>query len=150
MRTLPVLWQRLVTKGETCQRCGSTQQNVLGAMAKLEAALGPLGILPTLETREIDDATFRDDPSQSNRIWIGGKPLEHWLGATAGSSPCCSVCGDLPCRTVRVGDDTYEAIPEALIISAAMMAAAQMTASSQSAQTASTCCTAPRKTSCCE
>lgn len=150
MRTLPILWQRLVTEGETCQRCGSTQQNVRGAMAKLEAALGPLGIRPTLETREIDDATFRDDPSQSNRIWIGGQPLEHWLGATAGSSPCCSVCGDLPCRTVQVGDDIYEAIPEALIVSAAMMAAARMTASSKAAESTGACCTAPGKTTCCD
>lgn len=150
MKTLPILWQRLVNEGETCQRCGSTQQNVLSAMAKLDAALRPLGIQPALETREIDDAAFRDDPSQSNRIWIGGKPLEHWLDATVGNSPCCSVCGDLPCRTVQVGDDTYEAIPEALIVSAAMMAAAKLTASSQAAQTTSTCCAAPGKSSCCD
>jgi hypothetical protein len=150
MKTLPIVWQRLVTEGETCQRCGSTQQNVLQAMSKLDAALRPLGIQPILETREIDDAAFRDDPSQSNRIWIAGKPLEHWLGATVGNSPCCSVCGDLPCRTVRVGDDTYETIPEALIVSAAMMAAAQMTAPSQPATTACACCNAPGKTSCCD
>lgn len=149
MKTLPILWQRLVTEGETCQRCGSTQQNVLGAMVTLEAALGPLGIQPTLETREIENAAFRDDPTQSNRIWIAGEPLEHWLGATVGSSPCCSVCGDLPCRTVRVGDATYETVPEALIVSAAMMAAARMTAAPQSAQTTSTCCSAPATTSCC-
>lgn len=150
MKILPILWQRLVTEGETCQRCGSTQQNVLGAMAKLAAALGPLVIQPTLETREIDDAAFRDDPSQSNRIWVAGQPLEHWLGATVGNSPCCSVCGDLPCRTVQVGDDTYETIPEALIVSAAMMAAAQMTAPSRPAEVTSACCTAPGKTSCCD
>lgn len=150
MKALPILWQRLVIEGETCQRCGSTQQNVLNAVAKLEAALGPLGIQPTLETREIDDAAFRDDPSQSNRIWIGGQPLEHWLGATVGSSPCCSVCGDLPCRTLQVGDDSYETVPEALIVSAAMMAAAQMTAAAQPPQTPSACCSAPGKTSCCD
>lgn len=150
MKTLPILWQRLVTEGQTCQRCGSTQQNVLDAMSKLDAALRPLGLRPTLETREIDDAAFRDDPSQSNRIWIAGMPLEHWLGATVGSSPCCSVCGDLPCRTVQVGGDSYETIPEALIVRAAMMAAAEMVAPTRPAKIESTCCARSGKTSCCD
>jgi Domain of unknown function (DUF2703) len=150
MKILPILWQRLVTEGETCQRCGSTQQNVLSAVSKLKVVLQPLGIRPELETREIDDATFRGDPSASNRIWIAGQPLEHWLDATVGDSPCCSVCGDLPCRTVQVGGETYEAIPEALILSAAMRAAAQMTAPSKPAEVISACCTAPGRTSCCD
>ncbi|MDP2005079.1 MAG: DUF2703 domain-containing protein [Rubrivivax sp.] len=150
MKPLTILWQRLVTEGETCQRCGSTQQNVLRAMDKLETALRPLGIQPALETRQIDDAAFHADPSQSNRIWIAGQALEHWLGATVGDSPCCSVCGDLPCRTVQIGGDTYEAIPEALIVSAAMMAAARMTAPTPPAKTAGACCAAPTKRACCD
>ena len=148
-KSLPILWQRLVTAGETCQRCGSTQQNILRAVSKLQSALQPLGIRPELETRVIDDATFRGDPAASNRIWIAGQPLEHWLDATAGESPCCSVCGGLPCRTVQVGGKTYEAIPEALILSAAMRAAAQMTALSQAAGAAVARGPAPGRATCC-
>ena len=134
---LPIVWQRLVSEGHTCLRCGSTQQNVINAIGRLAAALKPLGIEPVLETRAIDDAAFRADPSQSNRVWIAGKPIEDWLGAAVGASPCCSVCGALPCRTVEVGGQTHEAIPEALIVEAALIAAAQIIESAPARPSAS-------------
>lgn len=127
MKPLSIVWKRLVNEGETCPRCGSTQQNVTAAVVKLESALNPLGIQPVLETQVIDDATFREAPAESNRIWIGGKPMEEWLGARAGNSPCCAVCGDLPCRTMEVDGRTYEAIPEDLIVKAAIIAASRLT-----------------------
>ena len=126
MRSLPILWKRLVKEGATCPRCGSTQENVVSAVKKLEAALQPLGIEPVLETLAIDEAGFQADPSESNRIWIAGKPLEEWLGARVGASKCCTVCGDLPCRTMEIGDSIHETIPEDLIVRAAMMAASGM------------------------
>jgi hypothetical protein len=140
MKSLPITWKRLVTEGETCPRCGSTQRNVVGAIAKLEAALRPLGIQPRLETLAIDDATFRADPSESNRIWIAGKPMEEWLGASVGKSACCTVCGDLPCRTVEVGGSTYETIPEDLIVRAALIAASGMIEPAASPAASPTCC----------
>ena len=141
MKALPILWKRLVNDGETCDRCGSTQRNVASAVARLEAALQPLGIQPLLETQAIDDATFRADPSESNRIWIAGKPLEEWLGASVGASACCSVCGDLPCRTVEVDGATFEAIPEDLIVRAAMIAASAMVGPGSSSAASAACCT---------
>ena len=48
--------------------------------------LRPLDIEPVLETSQIDNATFRADPSLSNRIWVDGKPIEEWLNANVGSS----------------------------------------------------------------
>jgi hypothetical protein len=141
MKTLPITWKRLVKDGQTCQRCGSTQQSVLGAMRKLEAVLRPLAIQPTLDTQQMDDAGFRADPSESNRIWIAGRPMEEWLGAGVGMSTCCSVCGSLPCRTMQVGGDTYEAIPEDLIVRAAMMAASAMIEAPASTGASSACCT---------
>ena len=140
MKTLPVVWKRLVSAGETCPRCGSTQKNVVDAVAQLESALQPLGIRPVLETRAIDAATFRVDPAQSNRIWIGGRPMEEWLGARAGSSPCCEVCGDLPCRTMEVDGRSYEAIPQQLIVKAAVIAASRMIGA-ETAAPAAPCCT---------
>jgi Domain of unknown function (DUF2703) len=123
MKTLPITWKRLVKAGQTCPRCGSTERNLLSAIATLKVALRPLGIEPVLETVAIDEAGFRDDPSESNRIWIAGKPMEQWLGAGVGHSECCSACGDLPCRTVEVDGHRFEAIPDDLIVRAAVAAA---------------------------
>ena len=47
MKTLPIVWQRLVTReGRTCPRCQGTHEEVLRAMARLRALsplLEPLG-----------------------------------------------------------------------------------------------------------
>ena len=96
MRTLPIV----------C--CGGTQQAVKRAVKRLRKVLRPLGIEPILETREIDEKTFKANPSESNRIWIAGKPMEEWLGATAGSSRC---------------DSVFEATFEGVFLKAAMIAA---------------------------
>ena len=52
--------------------------------------------------------------------------MEDWLDASVGSSRCCSVCGDAECRTVEIGDATFETIPERVLVRAALIAAAQM------------------------
>jgi hypothetical protein len=93
---------------------------------KLREALKPLNIEPIIEVRQINESSFRTDPGQSNRIWIADKPLEKWLGAGVGSSPCCSVCGDTPCRTMEVDGDVFEDIPEAVIVKAALIAASKL------------------------
>jgi len=126
MKTLPIVWQRLVSSGgTTCPRCQGTHDQVLGAMQRLKEALEPLGVVPTLETREIDDAAFVQRPAESNRVWIAGKPMEEWLGASVGSSRCCNECGDNECRTLEVEGASYEVIPEPLLIRAALIAASQ-------------------------
>jgi hypothetical protein len=85
-----------------------------------------LGIEPTLEIRELNESSFRADPVESNRIWIAGRSVEEWVGASVGSSRCCSVCGESDCRTVQVGATTFEVIPEKLILRAALAAASQL------------------------
>lgn len=136
MRSLPIVWQRLVSpEGKTCERCAATQHEVEQAVRTLEHALRPLGIAVDLEVAEIDDASFRKNPEASNRIWIAGKPMEEWLDARVGSSRCCSVCGESECRTVEVRGETFEAIPERLILKAALIASSELlddTASSDS------------------
>jgi hypothetical protein len=123
MRQLPIIWQRLVSAGGTCPRCDATYQHLQSAIVKLREALKPLNIEPILEIREISESSFRKDPAQSNRIWIAGKPIEGWIGAGIGSSKCCSVCGDEPCRTMEVEGAVFEDIPEAVIMKAALIAA---------------------------
>ncbi len=127
MKELAILWQRLVDEsGRTCVRCGATETQVRQAVDTLKLALAPLGIAPRLEIGTLDDVTFRTNPSESNRIWIGGRPMEDWLDAGVGSSRCCSVCGEARCRTVEVEGQTYETIPEKLIVKAGLLAAAQI------------------------
>ena len=129
MKALPIRWQRLVdSEGQTCVRCAATQDEVEQAVAKLRQVLAPLDMEPQLEVAEVDNTTFQASPVESNRIWISGRPMEDWLGATVGSSRCCSVCGDAPCRTVEVRGTTFEAIPERLIIQAALVAASELLA----------------------
>ena len=129
MTTLPILWQRLVKDGATCDRCGGTYAELQKALATLDRELRPRGIEPFVELREIDEATFRADPSSSNRIWIAGVPLEDWLGAGVGKSRCCAACGDADCRTVTVDQTTFETIPADLIVRASQRAAAKLSAS---------------------
>ena len=126
MKSLPIIWQRLVSDGKTCDRCNATYQEIQRAVSKLKEALSPFGIKPTLETIDIDEKAFKANPFESNRIWIAGRPIEEWLGASVGSSRCCSVCGELECRTVLLGGTTFEAIPEKLFLRAALVASSQL------------------------
>ncbi len=127
MKLLPIIWQRLISSdGKTCNRCDTTYQEMRRALGKLKEALRPLGIEPSLEVRAIDEKTFKANPSESNRVWIAGRPMEEWLGARVGSSRCCSVCGESECRTVEVGATTFEAVPEKLFLKAALVASAHL------------------------
>ncbi|WP_242338448.1 MULTISPECIES: DUF2703 domain-containing protein [unclassified Anaeromyxobacter] len=127
MKTLTIRWQRLVAAGETCPRCGGTGDEVRKAAGVLGRALEPLGIEIVLDEAEIGLQDFKREPLESNRILIGGRSIEDWLGATAGQSPCCDVCGPNECRTVTVDGRTHETIPAALIIRAGLLAAAALT-----------------------
>jgi hypothetical protein len=128
MTVLRITWQRLVKDGATCERCSGTQAELRKAMSTIDRELAALGIDAVVEIREIDEATFRADPSASNRIWIAGVPLEDWLGAGVGKSRCCAACGDADCRTVTVDETTFETVPADLIVLAARLAAARLRA----------------------
>ncbi len=127
MKTLTIRWKRLVNEAErTCPRCAMTGETVCSAADKLKKALAELGIEVLLKMESLDFPMFSSDPLQSNRIWIGEKPLEKWIGAAVGQSPCCDVCGASECRTLSIGDTTFEEIPERLIIQAGLLAAAEL------------------------
>lgn len=118
------MWQRLVSEGVTCPRCAGTQTEVERAVTILGEVLRPLGVEPRLETRALDQSDFEAAPAESNRILIAGRPLEDWIGATASTSECCSVCGTNQCRTVEVDGEAFETVPASLIIRAGLVAAA--------------------------
>ena len=126
MKTLKIRWQRLVSKGETCPRCGATEKEMEKALQTLEQSLAPLGIKVALEKQELNTIDFQKDPLQSNRIWIEGRSLEEWLGLKVGQSPCCATCGGAECRTLETGGQVYETIPADLIIQAGLQAASKL------------------------
>ena len=70
MKTLPIVWQRLVTSGETCPRCAATGDEIERAYQQLRTQLLALGIELTFEIRQIDEAVFKANPSESNSIWM--------------------------------------------------------------------------------
>ena len=124
MKTLPIVWQRLVSAaGTTCPRCQGTHDEVQRAVERLKRAVEPLGITPVLQIRELDQAAFLSQPLDSNRIWIAGQFMEDWVEGRVGSSRCCEECGDQDCRTVEVGGTTYDVIPEELLVRAGLTAA---------------------------
>ncbi len=134
-KVLKITWQRLVDeKGQTCQRCGSTEKQIQKAFQSLKASLGPLGLKVTLEKKSLDPTTCAKDISQSNRIWIGDRALEEWLGAKVGKSLCEFCCAELDeqveCRTVDVEGQVYETVPAKLIIRAGLLAASELYAES--------------------
>ena len=127
MKTLTIRWQRLVDENDnTCPRCGETGNTVRTACEKLKKALSVLGIAVELIEKKLDFPIFNQDPLQSNCIWVGDRLLEEWIGGETGKSQCCNTCGDSECRTISVGENTYESIPENLIIKAGLMAASEL------------------------
>lgn len=126
MKPIRVEWQRLVDEdGQTCNRCACTGEATQAAFAKLKRALAEVGIEVLLENSTLDQTAFATDPLQSNQISIDGRPIEVWIGATTGQSSCCGPCGDNECRTISVDGQTYESIPEAVILRAGLLAAAE-------------------------
>jgi hypothetical protein len=126
-KTLVIRWQRLVDdSGDTCGRCGSTEQSIDEARRLLAASLKPLGMRVRVVKSQLTAAQFKFDPSESNRIWIGEETLDTILGAKTGTSACAGVCGGNPCRTTVVDGQSYETIPAELIVRAGLRVAADL------------------------
>ncbi len=127
-QTLTIRWQRLVDDaGETCERCALTQREVRLAADVLWRSLRPLNVKVALKEVPMSPEEVARNTAQSNRIWLNDRTLEDWLGAKVGMSCCDTTCAELgekaECRTLVVGDQTYEAIPALLIVRAGLLAA---------------------------
>ena len=127
MKKITIRWQRLIDDtNQTCPRCSETGETVESAFIKLKTALTELGIEVELVKESLDILGFNQNPLQSNSIWINGKLIEEWFGGKTGKSKCCDVCGDSECRTISLGENTFESIPENLIVKAGLIAAADL------------------------
>lgn len=125
-KSMNITWQRLVTDDETCPRCGSTEDELASAVESLKQALTPLGIQIVVNKKELSVDEFKNQPLESNRIWLNGQPLEDIVDAVVGQSPCCDVCGPSECRTVTVDGQVLETIPSNVIVKAGLMAASKL------------------------
>ena len=126
MKMLTIKWQRLLSDGQTCPRCGLTETEVYKAQALLSQSLAPLGIAVVVEKGELSVEQFQQEPLQSNAIRLNDRLLEDWLGAQTGQSECCEVCGPNDCRTLDVAGESHEVVPVELIVKAGLLAAAQL------------------------
>ena len=122
-KKLFITWQRLISKGNTCPRCSSTEKELDKAIMQLKEKLNPLGFEVILEKRELTLEEFNKNPVQSNKILFNGRLLEDLIGVGTGQSQCCSVCGDKECRTVKTEKESYETIPTDMIVKAGIAAA---------------------------
>ncbi len=123
--SLNIKWQRLVSDGETCERCEATGKEVEKAVEKLEKSLNLLGVDVILEKKALSEDEFRESPKKSNLVFVDGEPLENWIGADVGQSKCNNICGDEKCRTIVVDEEEFEVVPSDLIMQAGMKAASQ-------------------------
>jgi hypothetical protein len=121
-KSLIISWQRLVSDGRTCPRCGNTEDELGKAVSQLKEKLAPQGIEVILKKEEITLDKFKKNPLISNQITFNGQSLEDLLDAKTGHSKCCDVCGDEECRTVETGGTNYETIPAELIVEAGIKA----------------------------
>lgn len=129
MKTLTIKWQRLIDEmGGTCGRCGATEKEVEKASRVLEQLVSPLGLKVVVEKIQLNYGTFRTNPLASNRIWINDRPVEEWLEAQVGQSPCCTgPCHGEECRTIVIEGKCHEVISADMIIKAGLSAASEMT-----------------------
>lgn len=78
--TLKIKWKRLISKAETCPRCGSTEEEIKKAVLILKQSFAPLEIKVILEKEQVSVTEFKKDPLQSNRIWLNNRLVEEWIG----------------------------------------------------------------------
>lgn len=122
-RVLKITWQRLLIEDRTCPRCNDTERELDQAVAILEEKLAPLGWEIVVEKKPLTKEQFDKSPLSSNLILLNDRPIEEYLAANTGKSPCCDVCGPAQCRTIEVDEISYETLPADLIVRAALTAA---------------------------
>lgn len=117
MQTLQIEWKHYENAGETCVRCSETGQELQKVVTSLVEECRPHGWDIQLKITKLTE----QDIAESNIILINGQPIENILkDATSGESQCDS-CGELMgqasvcCRTIEIGEKSYEGISSELI-----------------------------------
>ncbi len=120
MKILKIEWKHLDVKGETCNLCYDTGENLINEVKRLNRALNPKGI----EIEIIETKLNESQINESNIILFDGVPIEDILEIKVVDKYCDScttlVGSDTYCRTVIYEDNEYEDIPAKAIRHAAL------------------------------
>jgi hypothetical protein len=122
MSSLIIEWRHLDEKGETCNRCYDTGENLYNEIERLKKQLA----LENISVEYIETKLDATQIEQSNLILFNGIPIEALLDIKV-SENCCASCSsligkDAYCRTVIYNGSEYEEIPTKAIRQAAYKA----------------------------
>lgn len=119
MKTLEIEWRHLDEKGETCERCYDTGENLANEIKRLKRALEPRGIKIVFKETKLNDKQI----PESNTVLFNGVPIEDILKIKVSENYCESCTAllgnDTYCRTVMFEGNEYEDIPAKAIRQAA-------------------------------
>lgn len=111
MNKLIIEWKHLDIKGETCDRCYDTGENLVQEIKRLNRMLQPQGFEVVLIETKLDDSQILE----SNMILFNGVPLEDILNIKITENYCDSCTAllgkDTYCRMVTYEGNDYEDIP---------------------------------------
>lgn len=119
MKKLIIEWKHLDVKGETCDRCYDTGENITAEVKRLNRSLHQQGIEVEFIETKIDSTQI----TQSNVVLFNGIPLESILNIKVAENYCesCSALlgSEIYCRTIIFEGQEYEDIPAKAIRQAA-------------------------------
>ena len=104
-------WRHLDVKGETCNRCYDTGENIKQEVERLNRAFEPKGIYVDLVETKLDEKQV----GQSNALLFNGVPIEEVLEIEVHENYCAS-CSTLLgsetyCRTIIFEGEEYDDVP---------------------------------------
>jgi hypothetical protein len=142
MKTLHIEWKHYEKDGVTCTRCGDTGQTLNQAIQNLRKELASRNIALTFSETILPEQAI----PESNSISFNGAALETLIPGAKTSENLCRSCSELTgrdtlCRTVEVGGELYEAVPDTLIRQAAFRALGLESPMPVRNEPAGACCT---------
>ncbi len=122
MKTLRIEWRHIDEKGETCDRCYDTGENLASEIKRLKRALEPKGIEIIFTETKLDASRV----SESNTVLFNDVPIEDLIDIRVLETRCES-CTELlkketNCRAVVFDGNEYDDIPAKAIRRAAYKA----------------------------
>lgn len=121
MNKIHIEWMYYDKEGETCTRCKDTGNNIRAALQTISKDKD----LKNLTIKYSEAKLQANQMPDSNTVLINGQKIEDVLGA-ASSENYCHSCTCLAgttgssCRTIVRDGESYEAIPEEMILEAIM------------------------------
>lgn len=118
MKEIIIEWQHYDKKGETCLRCNNTGKNI-------KKAIKAISINPKFRNIKFVYKEIKLEESEmpkSNTVLVNGQPVEDILNASVSENYChscsCLAGKGTNCRTIKISNNTYEEIPEEIILDA--------------------------------